>query len=48
MNVLVIAEILNGQVKRTRDASDYRDPWRMFTPPALGSDYAKVGVGTPS
>jgi hypothetical protein len=20
----------NGQVKRTRDASEYRDPWRMF------------------
>ena len=22
----------NGQVKRTRDASEYRDPWRMFEP----------------
>ena len=25
-----LAKAKNGQVKRTRDASEYRDPWRMF------------------
>jgi hypothetical protein len=42
----------NGQVKRTRDASDYRDPWRMFGPLAPGSDpeatVATVAHGTPA
>jgi hypothetical protein len=27
---LRLSKARNGQVKRTRDASDYRDPWRMF------------------
>ena len=27
---LRLAKARNGQVKRTRDASEYRDPWRMF------------------
>jgi len=27
-----LAKAKNGQVKRTRDASEYRDPWRMFGP----------------
>ena len=35
---LRLTKARNGQVKRTRDASDYRDPWRMFGPVArLGS-----------
>jgi hypothetical protein len=40
----------NGQVKRTRDAAEYRDPWRMFGPVAHSSErpLAKVGVGMPS
>jgi PD-(D/E)XK endonuclease len=29
---LRLASARNGQVKRTRDASDYRDPSRMFRP----------------
>jgi PD-(D/E)XK nuclease superfamily protein len=47
-----LAKAKNGQVKRTRDASEYRDPWRMFEPAAqfgerlLGT--AKVADGTPS
>jgi hypothetical protein len=31
---LRLSKARNGQVKRTRDASDYRDPWRMFGPVA--------------
>jgi hypothetical protein len=27
---LRLAKARNGQVRRTRDASEYRDPWRMF------------------
>jgi hypothetical protein len=27
---LRLSKARNGQVKRTRDASEYRDPWRMF------------------
>jgi len=42
----------NGQVKRTRDASEYRDPWRMFAPVALSREHAgmigTVADGTPS
>lgn len=42
----------NGQVKRTRDATEYRDPWRMFGPVALDREcqpmVAKVGGGVPS
>jgi hypothetical protein len=42
----------NGQVKRTRDAADYRDPWRMFGAVALDRDgqpmVAKVGDGMPA
>ena len=35
---LRLSKARNGQVKRTRDASDYRDPWRMFGPTALGGE----------
>src|SRR5712691_10551424 len=31
---LRLSKARNGQVKRTRDASEYRDPWRMFGPVA--------------
>jgi hypothetical protein len=27
---LRLSKARNGQVKRTRDAAEYRDPWRMF------------------
>jgi hypothetical protein len=27
---ILLAKTRNGQVKRTRHASEYRDPWRMF------------------
>ena len=47
-----LAKAKNGQVKRTRDAADYRDPWRMFGPLALDREQAsmigKVADGTPS
>ena len=47
-----LAKPKNGQVKRTRDASEYRDPWRMFGPAPLGREngsmIAKVGGGTPA
>lgn len=34
----------NGQIKRTRDAADYRDPWRMFGPVALdGEQQSMIG-----
>jgi PD-(D/E)XK nuclease superfamily protein len=29
---LRLSKARNGQVKRTRDASEYHDPWRMFGP----------------
>ena len=47
---LRLAKAKNGQVKRTRDAAEYRDPWRMFGPVAHSSErpLAKVGVGMPS
>jgi hypothetical protein len=47
---LLLSKAKNGQVRRTRDASEYRDPWRMFGPAAHVSEkpLAKVGVGTPS
>jgi hypothetical protein len=49
---LRLAKAKNGQVKRTRDASQYRDPWRMFGPVALGREHAsmigKVADGTPA
>ena len=47
---LLLSRAKNGQVRRTRDASEYRDPWRMFGPAAHVSEkpLAKVGVGTPS
>jgi hypothetical protein len=42
----------NGQMKRTRDAAEYRDPWRMFAPTAPDgeriSGTAKVADVTPS
>src|SRR5712692_7089497 len=31
---LRLSKARNGQVKRTRNASEYRDPWRMFGPVA--------------
>ena len=47
-----LSKARNGQVKRTRDASEYRDPWRMFGPVALGREHAsmigKVADATPS
>jgi hypothetical protein len=49
---LRLSKAKNGQVKRTRDASQYRDPWRMFGPVALGREHAsmigKVADGTPA
>ena len=42
----------NGQVKRTRDASEYRDPWRIFASVVPTREHAdmigKVADGTPS
>ena len=42
----------NGQVKRTRDAAEYRDPWRMFGQMPLGGEQCStidtVADGTPS
>jgi PD-(D/E)XK endonuclease len=42
----------NGQVKRTRDAAEYRDPWRMFGPVGLGREHTlaidTVADGPPS
>jgi hypothetical protein len=35
----------NGQIQRTRDASEYRDPWRMFAP-AAGAGEATTSIGT--
>src|SRR5262245_26014135 len=35
----------NGQVKRTRDASEYRDPWRMFAL-VTGAGEAATSIGT--
>jgi PD-(D/E)XK endonuclease len=34
---LRLSKAKNGQVKRTRDAAVYRDPWRMFGSSALGT-----------
>ena len=34
---LRLAKAKNGQVKRTRDASEYRDPWRIFRTVAQGA-----------
>jgi hypothetical protein len=31
---LRLSKARNGQIRRTRDAAQYRDPWRMFTPVA--------------
>src|SRR5215216_5955276 len=31
---LRLSQARNGQIKRTRDAAEYREPWRMFTPVA--------------
>ena len=46
---LRLSKARNGQVKRTRAASDYRDPWRMFGSLAGGaSGTATVGEDTPS
>jgi hypothetical protein len=49
---LRLSKARNGQVKRTRDASDYRDPWRMFGPVAFETEGApmlgKVADGTPA
>ena len=49
---LRLSKAKNGQLKRTRDASQYRDPWRMFGPVALGREHAsmigKVADGTPA
>jgi PD-(D/E)XK endonuclease len=35
----------NGQVKHTRDASEYRDQWRMFAP-VTGAGEAATSIGT--
>jgi hypothetical protein len=48
---LRLSKARNGQVKRTRDASEYHDPWRMFgsrssTGDAFGP--AKVAHDTPA
>ena len=40
-----LARTRNGQVKRTRDACEYRDPWRMFGPVAIGREDVPV-IGT--
>ena len=49
---LRLSKARNGQVKRTRDASEYRDPWRMFGPVALGREQpsmiGKVADATPA
>src|SRR5438132_10624670 len=49
---LRLSKAKNGQVKRTRDASEYHDPWRMFGPVPLGkeqpSGIAKVVAATPA
>jgi hypothetical protein len=46
-----LSKASNGQIKRTRDAPDYRDPWRMFGPLAFpgeqSSTIGKVADGTP-
>jgi hypothetical protein len=39
---LRLSKARNGQVKRTRDASEYRDPWRMFGVSQCGQ-VAEVG-----
>lgn len=48
---LRLSRAVNGQVKRTRDAKEYRDPWRMFELAALSSEHScmtgKVADGTP-
>jgi hypothetical protein len=36
---LRLSKARNGQVKRTRDASEYHDPWRMFRLVAVGSEH---------
>jgi hypothetical protein len=42
----------NGQIKGTRDASEYREPWRMFGPVAVDGDrqpmIGKVADGRPA
>jgi hypothetical protein len=49
---LRLAKAKNGQVKRTRDAAEYRDPWRMFGPVALRREQTQmvgtVAEGTPA
>jgi hypothetical protein len=35
---VLLVKARNGQVKRTRNASEYRDPWRMFGPLAGGAE----------
>ena len=47
---LRLSKARNGQVKRTREAAEYRDPWRMFGPVAHSSErpLAKVADATPS
>src|SRR2546421_11312186 len=46
---LLLSRARNGQVRRTRDASAYRDPWRMFGPAdqagGAAPDLATVGDG---
>jgi PD-(D/E)XK endonuclease len=49
---LRLSKARNGQVKRTRDAAEYRDPWRMFGAVALSGEHSptigKVGDGMPA
>ena len=46
-----LAKARNGQVKRTRDASEYRDPRRMFGPAPEHGEHVfgidKVAIATP-
>ncbi len=39
---LRLSKAKNGQLKRTRDSSEYRNPWRMFGPVALGREHASM------
>ena len=49
---LRLSSAKNGQVKRTRDASHFSDPRRMFGPVAFGREEASVigtvAIGKPS
>ena len=49
---LRLSKARNGQIKRTRDASEYHNPWRMFGPVALGREggslIGTVADGTPA